>query len=352
MPRFANSRQAAVLTLAAILSGVCRAAWADVSVCVKTAAELQSALTDASDGGVNNGDNNYIHIAAGTYKVGAATGNDSFFYHSTASHSIDIEGGYNATCSKQTAKASLSVLDGNDLANVLLITSPNGNVFIYNLTLQNGNGLLGGGLQINHLVSVAAEIAVQNTIIRNNHSTADAGGIYASGAGGFLRMSNNVIVDNSADGQYGAGYVTAYSSANYLFNNTMVGNTASASGTPIGGFYWYCDSSCSVDSNIFWNNTTYGLYLGNGTADLAYNDYGTLGGAAPSSNVSPLSLQPKFVDEANGDFHLTSASPLLGASLNLGGYEVDPDGNGYPTSGNVDIGAYEDTVFTDDFEGG
>ena len=39
--------------------------------------------------------------------------------------------------------------------------------------------------------------------------------------------------------------------------------------------------SCHIYNNIFWNNTNIGLYLGVGSY-LEYNDYGTLGGTAPT----------------------------------------------------------------------
>ena len=48
--------------------------------CVSTAAELQGALTAASDGGAFNGEDNFVHVFQGTYMVGSATGGGPFRY--------------------------------------------------------------------------------------------------------------------------------------------------------------------------------------------------------------------------------------------------------------------------------
>jgi hypothetical protein len=47
------------------------------------------------------------------------------------------------------------------------------------------------------------------------------------------------------------------------------------------------------------------------------------------------------VDYANGDYHLTSSSPLIGQAQNLSQYySTDFDGVTLPTSGPWDIGVY------------
>ena len=93
------------------------------------------------------------------------------------------------------------------------------------------------------------------------------------------------------------------------------------------------------------------IFLGNSGAILSHNDYGTRGGATPASEISNLSVNPKFVDAAGGDFHLAGDSPLLGYGLPQGTI-TDLDGNPYPVSGKIDLGAYAETIFIDGFDGG
>lgn len=104
--------------------------------------------------------------------------------------------------------------------------------------------------------------------------------------------------------------------------------------------------------NIFWNNNSVGLYLGNGSANLVFNAYGILGGSAPAATFGNfVKVNPKFLNASGGDFHLLGTSPLLGVSTELVTYD-DLDGNLHPQSGRGDLGAYEDTVFIDGLDGG
>jgi len=349
--RESHPRQAAMLAL--VLATAFTGAHAHV-FCVTggDAAQLQNALTQSSDGGVYAGEDNFIRVAQGMYQTGAATGNVPFFYYSTTTRLLQILGSYNADCTTQQRKALLTKLDGNDSTGVLIVRSANGPVDIEDLTIQNGNSdEPGAGLQVNYLVSVNASVNVGDLIVRSNHSSVDAGGLYVSGAGTQVYVSNNLIVGNSAQGQHGAGYVIAYGQYNELYNNTVVQNVSTAVTNPVGGLYCAGTAPCYLYNNIFWNNTTYGLDLGNSGALLSHNDVGTLGGETPAVTDHELSTTPKFVDAANGDFRLAADSPLLGYGPPQGS-TVDLLGNPYPTTGKIDLGAYAETIFTDGFDGG
>jgi len=341
------------LAAGALWLGASNAALAYHSVCVHTAAELQQALTDASDGGMHNGEDNIIGVAAGTYQTGAATSHGPFFFNSTAAHYLEVEGYDNDTC-EDTAKpkAGLAILDGDNKTGVLTLRSVNGSLSVVDLVLQNGESdEPGAGAQINYLVTVGAPASLYRNIIRNNHSTVDAGGLYSSGAGtGLSLVTGNVIYGNSADGQYGAGYITGYGAYNEQFNNTITRNTSAAPSGPVGGLACGGSTSCIMVNNIFWNNTGCGLDLIGTSAFLDDNDYGTLCGNPPADNVGHRSTAPKFVDSANDDFHLSGDSPLLGVG-SPEGFLLDTDGNAFPESGKSDVGAYSETIFDDGFDG-
>lgn len=343
-----HTHRRAVSTLAICLmtaSGLARAH----TFCVSTSTALQNALTASSEGGIYNGETNFIGVVQGTYPTGSATGNGAFHYASSTG-SLTVLGGYDALCNSSTGKAAQTVLDGLHNTPVLSLRNSNGPLQVYYLTLQNGeSGAPGAGLEMNYLTTVSNSFRVSASIIRNNHSSGDGGGLYASGAGNVDQIDRNLISGNSADGQYGAGYITGYGIFNEVFNNTVVKNTANAASNPVGGLNCGGTSKCFIDNNIFWNNTNCGLSLGNAAA-LSYNDYGTRCGVAPAGESGRLSLSPNFVNESGGDFHLNGASPLLGYGPPQGPMN-DLDGYAYPVTGKIDLGAYEETIFIDGLDG-
>ena len=322
--------------------------------CVATATQLQNALTDASNGGMYGGETNFISIVQGTYKIGAATSNGPFHYsNSTMGVHLIMNGGYDATCTTQTRKASLTVLDGNLTSQVLSIHSTDGPVTVTTLTIQNGeSSLRGGGLSINGSAGDNSAVSVIDAIIQNNHTTNFSGGIEvaAGGSGHALILQNNLIVGNSADLGDGAGDVVGNGSETLIYNNTVTQNTTPVTGET-GGLRCAGSGICVAFNNIFWNNTNFGLYLTSTNTDIEYNDYGTLGGLPPATSQGNVSVAPKFVNANGGDFHLAGDSPLLGASpVTFGGFDVD--GNSYPSDGKSDLGAYAETIFADGFDGG
>jgi hypothetical protein len=53
-----------------------------------------------------------------------------------------------------------------------------------------------------------------------------------------------------------------------------------------------------------------------------------------------MTVDPKFVDRANGDYRLQAGSPAIDAGLNLG-YGLDHDDQAVPSGATTDIGAFE-----------
>jgi hypothetical protein len=322
--------------------------------CVSTAAELQQALTDASNGGAHVNDDNIIELVAGTYKTGAATGNAPFFFHTTNSTAaLSILGGFAPGCGGGEQAASATILDGRGMTGVMSLRSAHGSIGVTHVTIQNGESAdPGAGLQINYLVTVNAHAQVDHTIIRHNHSTGDAGGMYISGTGPngqtTVFVSDVLIVDNSADGNYGAVYMTAFGSSSGFDNSTIWGNTAAASTNRVGGLYCGGTATCSVFNTIAYNNSNFGMYFEIPGA-VVCDDYGAIGGAVPIVDRGNVSAPPMFVDSANNDFHLSSASPLFGLCSAGSGFP-DLDDHPFPDNGKEDVGAYNDTLFTDGLE--
>jgi predicted outer membrane repeat protein len=320
--------------------------------CVSTSQELQDALDAASNGGMYNGQDNIVRLVRGTYRTGAATGNAPFFFYSPSSAKyLLIEGGYGANCMTLNYKAAQTVIDGHGANGAMILRNALGKIGVNWLTLTNGESTQpGAGLQVNYLTNVSGTVDIQSVIISNNHSTVDGGGLYASGAGDELNIQNSLFADNSADGNYGAAYLTGYGTYSQFISNTVTQNTTPSGPNAVGGVYFGGTQAFLAYNNIFWNNTTVPLYTGGPPATLVYNDFGNPpGGTPPSNTLGNVSLNPQFVDSTNNDFHLSADSPLLSFSPEHGG-GVDLEGHVFPVSGQQDIGAYQDTLFSDDLE--
>jgi len=329
---------------------------AAVSLCASTAQQLQNHLDAASTGGMYAGQDVEINLVRGTYKTGAATNNGPFKYTSNASAGqIILSGGWSAGCTNFVLDASKTILDGNNATQVLNIQNQHALAYVEFLTIKNGeSAVAGGGVAINTDVN-GGSVTLENNIIRDNHTASIGGGFAIDGAGAQVVAVGNLVTGNSADGGFGAGFEYSRNGGQiFLEHNTMSKNTTSAAGGT-GGMYCCGTPSFNpeVFANIFWQNTNFGIDLQGTPASFEYNDYGTITGNTTPDSTN-LSTDPKFIDAANDDFRLASNSPLLGAYPAQTERSTDLDGNGYayPARGYFDIGAYEDTIFTDHgFEG-
>ena len=329
--------------------------WA-MALCVSTSAELQQALTDYSDGGVNSGQPIEIDVVQGTYKTGNATNHLPFTYVShAASGQLILVGGWKANCGGFSRDASLTILDGNHATQVLNINNHNNLVYIVALTIQNGETTaIGGGVSVN-AGGDGAQTLLYQSIVRNNHTTNVGGGIAVYGSGdNQLVVYGDLITGNSADMGYGAGIIGGRSIRQIeLQRSTIYQNTTTVSGGT--GGLSCCETTSTyppeIIGNIMLQNTNYALRLTGTPVEMDYNDYGAITGVTPDTNLHSTSADPLFVNAAQNDFHLKSGSPLLGyvggSYSNLG---YDLEGNSIPQSGFVDGGAYEDTTFIDGFE--
>lgn len=311
---------------------------------ISDSAALQNALTQSGDFGLYAGEDNIIWLEPGTYTTGAATNNSPFHYVSTGVGDLSIYG--NAPTD--------TIIDGGHATEVFDINSALGGVTVLRVTIQNGESSgSGAGLRLNSGAGPHGSVDIDHTIIKNNHAAGFAGGLLVYTAGNFSgAIYENLIFGNSADIGYGAGIVTADSSGLFFGNNTVAQNSG-PSADVAGGLYLGDATAvdCFVENNIFWNNTKFGLILASSHVLLYYNDIGTLSGTAPSDPIGNISKNPHFVDPVQGDFHLAGNSPVLGFSPRRDSLVTDLDGLFYSDSGRVDLGAYQESLFIDGFEG-
>ena len=326
---------------------------ATVVYCVSSSQEIQNALDKSSDGGVNNGKDNHIHIVKGTYGTAAISGGGPFHYVNSASTGdLVIEGGYDSGCATRSSNALLTRLDGNYVSQVMSLQSVSAEIDVSGLTIQNGVATTdGGGLQVNISDQDNSTVAIFDNVFRSNTTTKFGGGLFAatSGSGRFVFVNNNLIVGNSADVGNAAAELIGNGLGVLFYDNTVYQNTT-AFPDGVGGIYCGGSGECEVNNNIIWNNSNVGIDVAAiGMKTLSYNDIGTYTGGPFSENIGNQSVAPKFVDAAGGDFHLAANSTLLAVSPILFG-SVDLDGNAYPANGVQDMGAYEETVFTNGFD--
>lgn len=344
-------RRLALAAAGVLLAGAASAA--GVSYCVSSGGQLQSALSSSSDTGLNNGQDAVIRLVAGTYPIGTATGGGPFSYVNTASTgTLAIEGGYNADCSVRSPDALATIIDGLGVSQVMVLESSQAEIDISGLTIQNGNtSAVGAGLVVNPNPGDVATVRIFDNVIRNNHSSTFVGGLAASTNSGthIVFVYSNLIVDNSANEGYGGAAIVGNSGSAVLYDDTVSGNTTLGMNA-VGGADCSGSGECEVFNSIFWGNSNVGLRLSGDSAFLGYNDIDVrMGTAFISGDLGNLSVLPKFVDSAGGDFHLASGSPLFGTSPDrLGG--IDIDGHAYASMGVQDMGVYAQTIYSNGFD--
>jgi hypothetical protein len=169
---------------------------------------------------------------------------------------------------------------------------------------------------------------IQNNIIRNNY--ADSGPALCDCNQGIIR--NNVIYGNRT---YRTSIID--SSSSNLINNTFFNNNN-----------YIAISSCSgeIVNNIVWETTSTVNYIPIIGSSTPHNCL-LHGYTGPGANN--IDADPRFVDPANGDFHLKPDSPCIGAGVARSDVKADFSGvqRGLKTTtipgvaGATDIGAFE-----------
>ncbi|MFC1748784.1 choice-of-anchor Q domain-containing protein [Pseudomonadota bacterium] len=203
-----------------------------------------------------------------------------------------------------------------------------------NNRIENNTASSGGGVYKANYGS----LTIDKCVVDNNTGSNVGGGVYAY-IGGTTAI-NNSLITNNVGGWNGAGGIYSRSSLT-INNSTITGNTAGHSD----GVFVYYNSTGVAHGSIIWGNGTANTN-GNLTADYSITD------VVGTGNVN---ADPLFVDAANDDYQLQSASPAIdsGSDTSASGIEDDLNGTARPQDGDgmgaggtgdgsdYDIGAYE-----------
>jgi hypothetical protein len=365
---------------------------------VTTAAEFETAL-DAAE---NNGQDDTIYLAAGTY-----WGN--FEYAPQDGSSLVIRG-------ELGTSAEDVILDGGGAGTVLWLegSSAGGSVSIEGVTIQNGsesglrvycsNGSLdvslnqaviqnnsneyrGGGIYLTPFGNGAINLEIWDSVIRYNQSPGYAeggqgrgGGICATSRYGNnsidLLIVNSLVYENQANCTGGGIEVNAWEVGDnnvtrvVVINSTITGNVSNMHDISDiqgegGGIRVYAYggngtiASLDLYNTIVWGNTALGgkagqdLYVaesepGNATVNAYHSDIGDVDCSvtATYNPVNIISADPAFADPASDDYHLTGGSPCIDAGTTAvpdppGLPATDIEGNPRVFGAAPDIGAYE-----------
>lgn len=280
-----------------------------VTISVSTVSQLETALATAE----NNGEDDTINIAAGTYSLTATLSYDTQRFNEK--QAIVLQG-----------ISGEVFLDGQGISRrALFIHNANAGITIRDIIVTNGyapEGDNGAGILIN--IS-GGDLILENCQITNCFAgafyfTNHGGGAYiTAGIGANVFIRNCVIAGNTAKGLGGGLYLNLINGTLTFVNNTVVNNLNKTSIVEGGGGIYLRLFFDSVVARLY-NNILWGNSFSHGDGDLYIDD--AVAVPAKAATVFVYNNDYKQLDWKLGD-NLTlseniSQDPLLSADFHLG----------------------------------
>jgi predicted outer membrane repeat protein len=219
-------------------------------------------------------------------------------------------------------------------------------LLLENVTSTGNTSFTGGGIYLNN----CNNINIVNSTISHNGASYHTGGIYCLDS--TVNLTNVVIWSNS--GTFGAAVMGREGSALSFINCSIVSNQSSSGG----GAALFDNSSASFSNTIIWNNASAGtaVQYNQSTVSFSHCIVQDSGGSANwnggfgTDDGNNSAASPMFADMVGGGFSLAIASP----AVNAGDSSLFPDaenatdrgGDARVYGGQIDIGAYEQSVAT------
>lgn len=340
-------------TLFAVLLVLAASSAPAAEFCVTNSQQLDDALWSAR----NNGQNDVIRIATGSYVGGFAYGGSEDF-------DLTLSGGWSEffgnPCGQQIDSPYATILDGNLTERVMLIQAAlDSDITVSDLTFINGdaNPASAGGLEIRSLENFVGDVLVERTAFINNK-----GHFYSalsSGRGRKVTVRNSVFALNentTGDGTLFLGNNDALGI--YFNNNTVVNNSSLATDPSVHSglrAYPFGTSGLFVANNLFWDNDGRDFSVGGSASEsYLYNNniadyFGSMDVVANNFSMPPV-FEPgifNYVPAINsGEINHGRNSPIFVPvpppfNVQWGAGITDFYGNPRVIDRWVDVGAFE-----------
>jgi CSLREA domain-containing protein len=254
-------------------NGTCETASGNGVCSLRAAVQEANALAGADS----------IVVPAGTYPLTISGANEE----AAATGDLDILDDLNIA----GAGASNTVIDGQAADRIFDVApsafgapTPDADVSIARITIQNGQAIGGGGIQY------AYHLAVNDSVIRDNVSTFQGGGIGAASnvfADAQLTLTDSLVIGNRAPffGGNGAGIYAGSSVSLRVTRSRIAANSGEGSGAGIDASGIFPIHPVLTDVTIDGNTTTGPLGVGGGiVAGCAIITGSTINGNVASRN--------------------------------------------------------------------
>jgi len=206
---------------------------------------------------------------------------------------------------------------------------------------DNGKGSTELGLR-HGIYLAASNCIVEGGTYYNNASHGIH--VYIDPSSGKGTPNNNIVRNVRVYSNKYTGTGVYHGTGNQVYNNIVYGN-GSGGGDP--GIRVHAPNT-TVANNTVYNNRGAGIYVSSYSNSSVKNNISySNGGAAILNEVTGtilsnnLSIDPKFVDPASGNFKLQTGSSAIDAGSTVSNVTKDFDGFARPQGAACDIGAHE-----------
>jgi hypothetical protein len=220
------------------------------------------------------------------------------------------------------SEISGNVMDGVSDINGGGIAVDNGTLHLQGSIVSNNRSVATDFSGASGLAAFGSDVTIVDTSIITNKIGNNAVGLFSSP----FTLTNVVVADNDGDGM---------ASDDIPLTGTMM-NVTIAGNENVG--MQLIGDDVRMTNSILWGNGL-GDNQCTGNCTITYSDIGTDG----TTGTGNISTDPKFVDAANGDYHLGVGSPCIDKGTEDGAPAADIEGT--PRDDTPDMGAYEWTGF-------
>ncbi len=299
-------------------------------------ATIGRAISETDAGGT-------VHVARGTYTENLIL-----------EKALNLLGGYDAAnWLTRSLEAYATTVDGRELGSVLSVDVQDGNgVTVEGFTFVNGRSDEGGGVRL----ASGVPVCLRSNWVVGNTAEEKGGGIYVDAASETVTLDGNTIFSNTA-GNAGGG-IHIVDGAVMAQNDVIANNRESESS---GKGVYLAGGSLVARHWTLASNGTFGIWTRAGSARLtntivSSHTIGFDGGAIaadhsvffntpiPCNNgascTHPVTGDPRFVEPANGNYHIGPGSAAFDAGVPAG-VSTDVDGEPRPLCSGYDAGADE-----------